>query len=196
MLTDERVLLLKLQEGDETVFRQVFDTYYRRLCVYAERFVLNQEEAEDIVGEAFLQLLNGKKMFERMEHVKASLYVTVKHLGLNHRHSMIKAMERNYRYNDQQEEEQADHLLEITRMEALNDLYTAIESLPEKARQIILETYIHGKSNQEVADEFGISLQTVKNQKLRALSLLRGRISRESFLMFVTGVLVGSPHYF
>ncbi len=105
-------------------------------------------------------------------------------------------MERNYRYADQQKGKQDDHLLEITRVEALNELYTAVESLPKKARQIILETYINGKSNQEVANELGISLQTVKNQKLRALSLLRERISREGFFMLVTGVLAASPYYF
>lgn len=71
VLTNERVLLQKLKEGDEAAFRYVFDVYYRRLCVYAERFVIHQEEAEDIVDEAFLQLWNGKKTFEQMEHVKA-----------------------------------------------------------------------------------------------------------------------------
>ncbi len=184
--TDEHTLLLKLRAGDEAAFRTVFDAHYRRLCVYAERFVFHQEEAADVVGEAFLQFWNGSKDFERMEHVKASLYLAVKRIGLNYQYSVVKSMERNYRYNEEQGEAESDHLLAITKVEALNELHAAIDTLPDRAKRIILDTYIHGKSNQEVADAMGISLQTVKNQKLRALSLLRGRIRRETFLMLIT----------
>lgn len=141
-MIDAHTLLQKLEAGDELAFRQVFETYYRRLCVYAERFVIHQEEAEDIVGEAFLQLWKGKRTFAQLEHLKASLYVAVKNLGLNHRHSLIKSMERNYRYTGNHMQEQTDYLLEITRVEALNELYDAVKSLPERARQIVLETHL------------------------------------------------------
>ena len=68
---------------------------------------------------------------------------------------------------------QEPHLDEIVRAEVMGELHHAVDKLPERARQIITETYLNGKTNQEVADEMGLSLQTVKNQKLRALSLLR-----------------------
>ncbi|MNW01780.1 RNA polymerase sigma factor [compost metagenome] len=72
------------------------------------------------------------------------------------------------------------------------ELYDALKKLPPKAREIVELTYLEGYSNQEVADLLHISLQTVKNQKLRALSLLRKLLSRNSFHYLMSIVFFSS----
>src|SRR5690606_11976614 len=85
-------------------------------------------------------------------------------------------------------------LTEIARTEMLKELHAAIAKLPEKAGRIVRETYLEGKSNQEVADEMGISLQTLRNQKSRALTILRNRLNKDSFELLIAGIFV--IHYF
>ncbi len=56
-------------------------------------------------------------------------------------------------------------------------IWKAIDSLPEKCREVFLMSKRDGFSNQEIADELGISIKTVKNQMTKALSRLREALS-------------------
>lgn len=67
-------------------------------------------------------------------------------------------------------------------------IWKAIDGLPEKCREIFLMSKRDGFSNQEIADELGISIKTVKNQMTKALSRLREALSqghRPFFLPFL-----------
>ena len=52
-------------------------------------------------------------------------------------------------------------------------LWTAIDTLPEKCREIFLMSKRDGLRQEEIAQELGISLQTVKNQVSKALKILK-----------------------
>ena len=52
-------------------------------------------------------------------------------------------------------------------------IWKAIDELPEKCREIFLMSKRDGYSNEEIADELGISIKTVKNQMTKAFSRLR-----------------------
>jgi RNA polymerase sigma-70 factor (ECF subfamily) len=52
-------------------------------------------------------------------------------------------------------------------------LWTAIDTLPEKCREIFLMSKRDGLRQEEIASELGISLQTVKNQVSKALKILK-----------------------
>ena len=52
-------------------------------------------------------------------------------------------------------------------------LHEAINRLPEKCRCIFIESKLNNKRYQDIADEMGISLQTVKNQVMIAVRKLR-----------------------
>ena len=49
-------------------------------------------------------------------------------------------------------------------------IWKAIEELPEKCKEIFLMSKRDGYSNEEIADELGISIKTVKNQMTKAFS--------------------------
>ena len=52
-------------------------------------------------------------------------------------------------------------------------LYEAINRLPEQCRRIFIESKLNNKKYQDIADEMGLSLQTVKNQVMIAVRKLR-----------------------
>ncbi len=56
-------------------------------------------------------------------------------------------------------------------------IWNAIDSLPEKCREIFLMSKRDGLSNEEIAEELDISIKTVKNQMTKAFSRLRGALS-------------------
>lgn len=52
-------------------------------------------------------------------------------------------------------------------------LHEAINRLPEQCRRIFIESKLNNKKYQDIADEMGLSLQTVKNQVMIAVRKLR-----------------------
>ena len=76
-----------------------------------------------------------------------------------------------------------DFLQEVTRQETMRMLYVAIDQLPPQTRNVILLN-LEGKTNPEVAEELGISVNTVKCLKKSAYETLRGTLSKNYFVIF------------
>jgi len=179
--TSEKELLENFLKGEEQACAHVYNRYFSRICLYASSFVDETKEAEDIAEEGFIRVWQGKRNFESLAHLKAALYQTTRRVGLNHQTARQRRLNRVDIYATQQDQDQSSHLQEIIYAETMAELYEAIQKLPPKAREIIQLAYLQGNSNQEVADLLHISIQTVKNQKMRALSLLRQHLNRDSF---------------
>jgi RNA polymerase sigma-70 factor (ECF subfamily) len=64
-----------------------------------------------------------------------------------------------------------DDAQERSRIEA--NLWTAIDSLPEKCREVFLMSKRDGLKYEEIAEELGLSVNTVRNQISKALNTLK-----------------------
>ena len=60
-----------------------------------------------------------------------------------------------------------------------DQLWAVVQTLPPKARSVVVLRYYEQMSEAEVADALGISVGTVKSQCSRALSALRERVPAE-----------------
>jgi RNA polymerase sigma-70 factor (ECF subfamily) len=52
----EEEILKLLNDGDEEAIKQIFDKFYKRLCLYAASIVRNPQAAEEIVEDIFVYL--------------------------------------------------------------------------------------------------------------------------------------------
>ncbi len=116
--------------------------------------------------------------------IKNFLYTTVRNASLNYlRHR--KVAKQYLDYQDSCPLEEANVLDAIIRSEVVDEIYEAIQSLPESCRRISRMGYLEGMKNQEIAEELGLSINTIKTHKQRALQLLRLRLNPAAF-----GVLI------
>lgn len=83
MVSSGHELAEALHQGDRDVFGQVFNTYYERLCNYANTFLNNMDEAEEMVQGTFLTLWEKRDMIEIHTSVKSYLYQAVHNQSLN-----------------------------------------------------------------------------------------------------------------
>jgi len=60
------------------------------------------------------------------------------------------------------------------------ELWGEVEGLPEADRALVLGVYREGKTYQEMSDESGIPLGTLKRRLRQALSVLRGRLGESA----------------
>jgi len=190
--TSEKELLEDFSEGKEEACAYIYHRYFARICLFASSFVYESKESEDIAEESFIRLWQSKRNYESIQHLKAALYQTARRLGLNYQASRQRRFNRVDTYIRLQDQNQSNQLQEIVYTETMAELYHALNKLPHKAREIVELTYLEGLSNQEVADLLNINIQTVKNQKLRALSLLRKLLSRDSFHYLMSIVFFSS----
>lgn len=175
----------EFNKGNPKSFSSIFNTYYSALCFFAERMILNKEEAEDIVGESFVKLWRLHENFETMQNIKAFLYITTKNACLN----FIKQSERTAKNQSDLVyvlAKKEDHVLtEITKVEVLREVHAAIESLPPQCRKIVRLSFVEGMKNDEIAAQLNLSVNTVKNQKARAIYLLKMKLLTTNLLVLL-----------
>lgn len=181
----EKELLRKLGQGDSDAFREVFLSHYPVLCGFAEKISGDRDEAEDIVSDVFFNLLQSPRQFINLVHFRGYLFRSIRNTHLNRIRSHQRSSERHTAFSKGLEEPDADFLGEVIRAETYLQLRMAIAALPSQAAAIITKTYLEGMSNQEVADELGISVNTVKSQKQRGLRILRDRLPKESWMLLL-----------
>ena len=176
-------------KSDHTFIKELFDEYYVRLVHFSFQFIGDRDEAEDIVQDAFIKFWDySTSIADNGLAIKSFLYTSVKNASLNVlRHN--KVAEQHIQLQDRNPiEDSVIHA--IVKSEVLSEIYKAVESLPASCQQISRLGYFEGKKNHEIAEELGISINTVKTQKQRALKLLRLRLSPEvlSLLILLTQV--------
>ena len=175
-MQDELILFRKMQEGDWCAFNSFFESYSERLYLYALGFVGNRAEAEDIVQDVFLAFWRmDRGGFPNLKTVKTFLYNSVQHRCLNYLRD-LEIRDRNYRNLKREELDEDYFLCQQIRAEVVAELFGAIDELPDKCKEIFKRSYVDGQEDKKIAEELDISLNTIKTQKQRAKSYLRGRL--------------------
>lgn len=180
-ITSETECLIAFHDGHEAALTYIFTSCYPALCYFSERITSSRVAAEDIVEEAFIKLWNKRSEFSSFPSIKAFLYVVVR----NASNSYLKKQKKDDYHNRQfvYLSTASDENLEIIRTEVITALYNAIETLPRKCQQIFKMSYIEGFKNEQIADILRLSIQTVKNQKTRAIRHLRIQFEGKEHLL-------------
>ena len=149
---------------------ELFRYNYRPLCLYALHYLNDPSTIEDIVQDCFASLWEKTKEGTVVTNRRSYLYMMVRNRCLDHlRKAGIETEELKpydaYGIIDDDEAQQRSQI------EAR--LWTAIDSLPEKCREIFLMSKRDGLKYEEIAQELGISENTVRNQISKALKVLK-----------------------
>ena len=56
-------------------------------------------------------------------------------------------------------------------------LYQALETLPNKCKEVFVQSCLNGLKYEDIAEEMQITLNTVKSQRARAIQLLKERLT-------------------
>lgn len=127
--------------------------------------------------DVFLTLWERKEEIEISFTLTTYLFTLVKNRCLNFlRHKLIEE-----EYNSQMKEELGFKLYALEAFdysyqseEELQEIIRrALDTLPERCREIFIKSRIEGLKYKEISDELGISVNTVENQMVTALKKLR-----------------------
>ena len=149
---------------------ELFRYNYRPLCLYALHYLGDSDMAEDVVQECFATLWEKLEAGLAVANRRAYLYMTVRNRCLDQLRRKGMQTESLKPY-DTYGIIDDDDARERSQIEAR--LWTAIDSLPEKCREVFLMSKRDGLKYEEIATELGISENTVRNQISKALKVLK-----------------------
>ncbi len=161
------VLIPKNREFFENLYRD----YYSSLVTFCEGILFDSEEAMDVVQEVFLELWKKNNQIEIENTIKTYLYSCVKY----------KAFDRIKKLNiiDRHQDQLKEAYLNTMDYEALPDealkkrIRQVLNDCPPQMRKVLEYHSFYGWKYKEIAEELGISVNSVKTHMKRAYKRLR-----------------------
>lgn len=152
-----------------------FKKYYGALCFFASRYVADRDCAEDLVQDCFVSLLERQTPFESEAHLKNHLYKAVRNSCFN----FLRDNRTTVVIPESLFPVIPDDGTEVLAAEVIRRLIERIDGLPPQCRQIMRLSYVDGYDNDSVADRLGLSVNTVRAQKMRGKMLLKLHFGKE-----------------
>lgn len=172
IIKKEKQLFLDFQAGRQVIFDYFFDKYYQGLCVYAFRMIKSKSEAEDIVVDFFVRVLENRKNIRIETSVKSYFVRSVHNRCLDYlAHQRVVVNHELFRQQIISEDDFHEYPLIDTELQFL--IEKAIQSLPKEIRETFILNRFEGLKYQQIADQENISVKTVEYRMSKALTILR-----------------------
>jgi RNA polymerase sigma-70 factor, ECF subfamily len=188
---EDQLMIQRAQQGDRSSFNTLVRKYEQKAYQYAYRLTRNQEEAADIVSEAFLRIYNALHNFRGNSTFNTWLYRILTNCYLDHKkrerlrtHSSLDTAfatsegEMTLEVEDSRPLPDAQATREL-RNERFED---AVLSLPEFQRALIVMYHGENMSYEEMAASLDLPVGTIKSRLNRARLVLRERLVKDEEL--------------
>ncbi|HMV08599.1 MAG TPA: RNA polymerase sigma factor [Cyclobacteriaceae bacterium] len=176
---------LAMQEIKQNTFLREKD----KLLGFIRNRVSSSEEAEDILQDVFYQFVAGFETIESLDRVTSWLYSVARNKIIDrYRRDAARPKKTDFELVTGSEDDTAltlqdilpdlDNTPESTLLrEAIWDEITdALEELPADQREIFIQNEIEERSFREIAEETGVSINTLLSRKRYAIMALRKRL--------------------
>lgn len=155
-------------------FKEVFESLYPSLCLFANNYVKDVSIAKDIVQDVFIKIWENEKTLKSKNSNKAYLYISVKNKCIDYLKSkQFRVINRQIPLESLDVLESDKYFnKEVILIETSQIIERAVNSLPEKYSQII-NLSMKNFTNKEIAQALSLNINTVKTQKKIAYQKLR-----------------------
>jgi RNA polymerase sigma-70 factor (ECF subfamily) len=185
-------LLKKIVQKDRNAFEAIYKSHFRKLYILSFRYVREEAIAEELTNDVFMMLWENAGKLAISQSLGAYLSRSVINLSLTYLKKNQRLLERNNDFS--KELDLTDDEDEIDRAALYESKLLMIESilegLPPQCRKIVLMSKYDKMKQQEIADQLGISIKTVKNHLTIAYDKIRVALAKQkTFLLHLIGFL-------
>lgn len=162
--------LREIRNRNHFVFKKLFEDLYGELVIYADDYLFDRDSSEDVVQEVFIQIWEKPHKIEIKTTLKTYLYAMVRNRCLNILKSINITDTANFielrTFFDL--EYDFDPLSNDDKMIRYDRVLKIVESLPSKMRAVVKLRFVNQYRYAQIAEELGVSVNTVKTQLKRA----------------------------
>lgn len=138
-----------------TAFKEKYMPYHKKMFRIACRLLEDNDDAEDVVQEAYIKLWNKRDELGYVENAESYCVVILKNLCLDFLRSKKRHIMQST--DDVVVREEKILLDEIEKNEEVNYIKVLMEQLPEQQRQILKLRHFEEYSNEEIEEIMGLT---------------------------------------
>ena len=161
---------------DKPAFEELFMSFFPGLVLFARKYVPDQDTAKEIVHNVFLNLWEKREKVDTSSSLKSYLFTSVYNRCLNFIRDQKKFDRNESHFERLESTDFADGTDHLEEQELEQRIYDALQSLPEKCREVFVLNRFEGLKYAEIAEKLGISVKTVEAQMSKALKILREKL--------------------
>lgn len=178
-------LVVQLQQGDETAFKKLVDEWQSMVYNTALGFVQNEDDADDITQEVFIQVYQSVRSFNSESKFSTWLYRITVNKALDHekkknRKKRFAFMQNVFGNEDEEQVRSAEFNhpgVQLEKKERAAELFKALRQIPSQQRIAFTLHKLEGQSYQEVAEIMNTTLYAVESLIARAKTNLKKALS-------------------
>ncbi|MBW8243660.1 RNA polymerase sigma-70 factor [Muricauda oceani] len=170
---------------DKATYKKVFNLFYRELVVYAHNFLYNLQASEDLVQDVFIQLWENSHELNIHTSIKSYLYASVRNKCYNRLRDI--KIEDDLNLIDLNANLTSDYEMEGHEPQEKQKVYQqvmdVVEEFPDNMKRIFQLKFFEDYKYADIAEEMGISINSVKTQLKRAKAKINEAIAFIVFLL-------------
>lgn len=176
-LNNEKELLTRLQNSDESAFTDIYNLYWKKMFFSAAQKLQNLSEAEEVVQDIFLDIWKRRAELNISTGLSPYLSICVKYKVIN------LLAKRNHQLHYREHASSLQNISDLStehtlRLEELRvQLMKETAKLPDKCRMVFQMSREEGYSQKQIARKLSISEKTVEAHLSKALRSLRTGLS-------------------
>lgn len=186
----EAVWIEQLKAGEEKAYQYLYDHHYAVLCHIAESYVKDRFAAEMIVGDVIFHVWEIRKSLQIVTSIRSYLAQAVRNRCINlltcereRREVAFSSLPDDVDMEGRPDLSSEEHPLGILLEQELEEeISRAIDSMPDECHRIFLKSRFEGKTYEEISQELGVSVNTVKYHIKNALAFLHKALGK--YLLF------------
>lgn len=178
---DSDDIFIGLKRRDETALSVLFDTYYEKLYLFAEKYIYDSDKAHDIVQDVFLKIWENAERLELTSSIQHYLFASVRNGCLNYLKSLQIEDRNNRKYAEAYIESQNVDMVDDE--ELLARVRQVLDELPEKCREVCLLRFVEGYKYAEIAVRLDMNENTVKAQLHRGMERLKQAFAAYDYVL-------------
>lgn len=181
----DNALLLRVAAGDHQAFSQFYDRMSGPLYSLALKMLSDAHDAQDALQEGMEHLWRKAPSFDPARASAFSWSVMIFRSRLidriRRRASQARMIEKVSEHADVEPHDAADGLINTARKEDCTVVRRVLATLKKEQRELLGHAFFSGQTQQEIAEQTGKPLGTVKTVIRRALLELRAKLQREGY---------------
>ena len=186
--SEESLLVGKAQAGDPSAFGELVNRYQNKIYRIAKNITQNDEDAEDVLQEAFL------KAYEHLDGFQGNsrFYTWIVRIAVNEALMKLRKRKGDRTVSLDEPVDTGEEMVNreiavwednpeqrYSHEEMQKILDEAVDSLKPDFRAVFVLRDIEEMSTEETADALGVSIPAVKSRLLRARLALREKLTRK-----------------
>lgn len=184
MLLNDKNLIQKYLDGDESIFSLIVDIYLKSILNFSYKLVGSQKDAEDITQEVFLKVWKSLKKFDIEKSFKTWIFAIARNTCIDF---LRKKKEIPISYFD---DEEGDNILEDSLVdnglkpdevfmvgENKEMIENALSKISFMQKEVLILRYMNEMTFDEISEILNIPLNTIKSHHSRALIKMRNILS-------------------